>query len=159
MPNGEYTKNHEETYKHLLNFHFPNCKEVNEVIHSRIRYSFAGAVDLDLVERITTKDCILWAINTFIPLKSPGPDNIFPAMLQHNNNNVLDILARLFQTSLKLKYIPKDWRKVQVICIPKPGKSNYSLAENFRPLSLSSFMLETLEKLIDRYLRGEPLSH
>lgn len=44
-----------------------------------------------------------------------------------------------------------------MVFITKPGKANYSLPENFRPISLTSFLLKTLEKLIDKYIRDAPL--
>lgn len=47
---------------------------------------------------------------------------------------------------------------MKVVFLLNPGKTNCSLAENYRPISLTSFMLKTIEKLIDRYLRDEPLS-
>lgn len=78
-------------------------------------------------------------------------------MLQHLGAAIKNLLCILFKASLRLKYIPKNWRGVKVVFIIKPGKTNYSLAENFRPISLTSFMLKTLEKLVDRYLRDEPL--
>ncbi len=31
--------------------------------------------------------------------------------------------------------------------IPKPGKSDYSLARSFRPISLSSFIMKALERI------------
>ncbi len=44
-------------------------------------------------------------------------------------------------------HIPKPWKNVRVVLITKPGKEP-SLAKYYRPISLSSFMLKTLERLI-----------
>jgi retron-type reverse transcriptase len=44
-----------------------------------------------------------------------------------------------------------------VTFIPKPGKANYTEAKAYRPISLSSFMLKTIEKLVDRHIRDEIL--
>ena len=41
--------------------------------------------------------------------------------------------------------------------IPKPGKANYTEAKAHRPISLSSFMLKMMEKLVDRHIRDEIL--
>jgi len=41
--------------------------------------------------------------------------------------------------------------------VPKPGRSDYSHAKAFRPISLTSFLLKTLERLIDRYIRDSVL--
>jgi hypothetical protein len=40
-----------------------------------------------------------------------------------------------------------------VTFIPKPGKLDYTEAKAYRPISLSSFMLKTMEKLVDRHIR------
>ena len=46
------------------------------------------------------------------------------------------------------------WRVARVAFIPKPGKTT---AKSFRPISLTSFLLKGLEKLVDRYLRDRPM--
>ncbi|KAG8181617.1 hypothetical protein JTE90_017737 [Oedothorax gibbosus] len=49
------------------------------------------------------------------------------------------------------------WRQSKAVFIPKPGKADYSVAKAFRPICLSSFLLKTLEKMVDRYIRDEVL--
>jgi hypothetical protein len=41
--------------------------------------------------------------------------------------------------------------------ISKPGKTNYTDSKSFRPISLMSFVLKTLEKIIDRHIRNTTL--
>ena len=41
--------------------------------------------------------------------------------------------------------------------IPKPGRNSYCGPKDFRPISLTSFLLKTLERLVDRFLRDEIL--
>jgi hypothetical protein len=41
-----------------------------------------------------------------------------------------------------------------VIFIPKPGRDSYELAQSFRPISLTSFFLKTMERLVDSYIRA-----
>jgi hypothetical protein len=41
--------------------------------------------------------------------------------------------------------------------IPKSRKANYTKAKACRPISLSFFMLKTMEKLVDRHIRDEIL--
>jgi hypothetical protein len=38
--------------------------------------------------------------------------------------------------------------------MPKPGRDLYELAESFRPISLTSFYLKTMERLVDSYIRA-----
>ena len=37
--------------------------------------------------------------------------------------------------------------------IPKPGRNSYSGTRDFRPVSLTSFLIKTMERLVDRFLR------
>jgi len=39
------------------------------------------------------------------------------------------------------------------VIIPRLGRSDYSDPKSFRPISLTSFLLYTLERLIDRYIK------
>jgi hypothetical protein len=45
------------------------------------------------------------------------------------------------------------WRQVRVTYIPKPGKLDYTEGKSYHPIDLSSFLLKTMEKLVDRYIR------
>jgi hypothetical protein len=44
-----------------------------------------------------------------------------------------------------------------VTFIPKPEKLDYTEAKAYRPFSLSSFLLKTMEKLVDRHIRDGAL--
>jgi hypothetical protein len=46
---------------------------------------------------------------------------------------------------------------VKVIFIPKPGRGSYEMAKAFRPLSLTSFFLKTMERIVDQHIRTGPL--
>jgi hypothetical protein len=48
-------------------------------------------------------------------------------------------------------------RQVKVTFIPKPGKLDYTEAKAYRPISLSSFLLKTMEKLVDTHIKGGAL--
>jgi hypothetical protein len=41
--------------------------------------------------------------------------------------------------------------------IPKPGKLDYTEAKAYRPISLSSFLLKIMEKLVERHIRNDSL--
>jgi hypothetical protein len=44
-----------------------------------------------------------------------------------------------------------------VTFIPKPGKLDNTEAKAYRPISLSPFLLKTMEKLVDRHIRDSAL--
>jgi len=41
------------------------------------------------------------------------------------------------------------WHQVKVVFIPKPGRNCYCGPRDFRPISLTSFLLKTMERLVD----------
>lgn len=41
----------------------------------------------------------------------------------------------------------------KIVFIPKSGRNGHILAKDFRPISLSLFLLKSLERLIDKYLK------
>lgn len=86
------------------------------------------------------------------------PNGVFSALLQHCNDKIIDSLIMIFKASLLRGQIPAVWRRVKIIFIPKPGRPDYTSAKAFRPISLSSFILKTLERLVDRYLRDTNLN-
>lgn len=148
MDGGEMTSSHEEALKVLMNKHFPGCvltaeDEIDEGNFDLIRAP----------EKMITVAKIKHAMESFSPFKSPGPDGIFPALLQHGVSELTPYLLALFKGSFELGYIPKTWREVRISFIPKPGKTDYTLAASFRPISLCSFLLKIAERLADWHLR------
>lgn len=149
-PDGSHTDSIKESLCLLLEKHFPGSTIVNnEEGDSTSHFTRLPESELAIVGNIVTADRIRWAIGTFKPFKSPGEDEIFPALLQQGVEEILPSLKRLFRASLSMGIIPEPWRGVKVIFIPKPGKATYSDPKSFRPISLMSFVLKTLEKLVD----------
>ena len=92
-----------------------------------------------------------WAIDSFAPYENPGMEGIFPALLQQGREVVIPYLFRIFRACLVAGYVPAIWRQVKVVFIPKPGRNSYSGPIDYRPISLTSFLLKTMERLVDRH--------
>jgi hypothetical protein len=45
-----------------------------------------------------------------------------------------------------------------VTFLPKPRKPDYTEARSYLPISLSSILLKTMEKLVDRHIRDNVLN-
>jgi hypothetical protein len=56
-------------------------------------------------------------------------------------------------------FIPTAWWQVRVTFISKPGKLDYTEAKAYHPISLSSFLLKIMEKLVDRHIRDSALKN
>jgi hypothetical protein len=63
-----------------------------------------------------------------------------------------------FYACLANGYVPAMWHQVKVVFIPKPGRNSYCRPRDFRPISLTSFLLKTMERLVGRFLRDEILA-
>ena len=149
LPSGDFVSDEKEILSHLLQTHFPECQTVpmdNRAI-GNIRIS------QEILERLLERNNMKWAVFSFKPYKSAGPDNIFPKLLQHAFDIIYEPLKCLFRYSLCLNHIPKVWQSVRVVFIPKPGKPSYDNPKSFRPISLTSFLLKTLERLVENYIK------
>ena len=159
---GEYTKTAHETLELLLKTHFPQYtlgdNSDQNAIPERQRFSGIRKEDWDLAKECVYLSKVRWAVGTFQPFKSPGPDGIFPALLQQAGENLIRFLCRLFRVSLAAGIIPNAWRAVKVVFIPKPGRIDHTKAKDMRPISLSSFILKTLEKLVNVHVGERRLS-
>lgn len=147
---GNWANTSEETNKILLETHFPGCSDScnpNVAISDCTQHS-------KFAEETITVNKVKWAINSFNPYKSAGPDGIIPKMLQVTASRIAPLLVAIFRSCIRLGHIPTSWNKVKVVFIPKAGKANHCRAKDFRPISLSSFLLKTLERILDEYIRS-----
>jgi hypothetical protein len=88
---------------------------------------------------VVTYGRVVWAINSFAPYKSPGMDG----------RSLFLTWSRFFAPA----YVPATWRQAKVVFILKPGRDSYGGPKDYRLTSLTSFLLKTMERLID-FLRG-----
>lgn len=150
---GRRSDSTKESLEILLNANFPGClgSRANlENTSSRI----PAETGLQINELVSTEK-VRWAINSFKPYKSPGKDGVYPALLQNTSMAFVDRLCDTYRACLKLGYIPVSWQESKVIFIPKPGKNSYASSNAYRPISLTSFLLKTLERIIEVELRSK----
>ncbi len=119
--------------------------------------------EANLIRKIVTIEKVKAVLESFGSYKAAGPDDFSPIVLQNLPMDVIHRIVELYRASLMLDYIPNHWKKASVVFIPKQGKSNYTDPKAFRPITLASFQLKALEKLIlweiqDTTLLTKPLS-
>ena len=159
LKNGDCTTTEKGTLEELLRVHFPGSEIIVEPFGGwdGLELEFpkwtGSREDWALSKRVISYDKLKWAVFSFQPYKSPGMDGIIPIMLQQGFELLAGKLLMLLRASLAIGYIPMSWRHIRVVFIPKPGKP-LTQAKSLRPISLMSFILKTLEKLLDRHIRG-----
>jgi hypothetical protein len=132
-PSGRRTQSDGETLELLLTIHFPDSGGTQEIAALLVALP-ARHPDWRLATRMVTYRRVEWAIDSFAPYKSPGVDDIFPALLQQARGGaVIPYLVRIFHACLSTGYVPAIWQQVKVVFIPKPGKNTYSGPRDYRP--------------------------
>jgi len=156
-PSSRRKQSEGETLKLLLTTHFHNSG-VKQDLAAPVAALLARRPDWRLATKVVTYRRVHWAVDSFAPNKSPGANGIFPALLQRAREIVIPHLVRIFLACLATGYVPAIWRQVKVVFIPKPGRDSYRGPRDYRPISLTSFILKTMERLLDTYLREEALA-
>ena len=95
-------------------------------------------------------DDVKWAIKNLKNSVSRTPDQIPSIFLKRTINTISLPLMYLFNISLAKGKIPTIWKEAIIIPIFKKGLKNDP--NNFRPISLTSSICRTLEKIIQKRL-------
>lgn len=90
----------------------------------------------------------VWNIVKHLPsAKAPGSDGITNKALKHLPKIAYTLLANIYTCCFRHSYFPEQWKKAQIVMIPKPMK-NHLIPDNHRPISL----LNTLSKIFERII-------
>lgn len=68
-------------------------------------------------------------------------------MIQELSKKGIVLLTYLFNAALRLRYVPKAWKRAKMIVILKPDKPA-DLVTSYRPISLLSIISKILEKIV-----------
>lgn len=157
-----FTTNEKEILEILAKTHFPESEITAQ--NNVDNYNDQDEIDIDtfkakIIEsrKLFTTSTIKWAMNDFKPFKAAGLDEIFPALIQQGIDLLLIPIRRIFIHSYALGYIPILWKEIKVTFIPKAGRRPSEQPKSYRPISLSSCLLKTMEKIIDRNMRDTVL--
>lgn len=99
------------------------------------------------IPRITRNELISVITNDIKSHKAPGYDLITGKILKELPENGVRKLLYIINASLRLRYVPNQWKVAEVIMIPKPGKQPND-RKSYRPISLLPTMSKVFEKLI-----------
>ena len=83
-----------------LNIHFPNYVDADNY-RLGVGYLVCNAGMMPDLDQIITRDIVKWAISSFEPFKSPSPDEIFLALLQHAGDILHECLVDVYKDCLQ----------------------------------------------------------
>lgn len=82
--------------------------------------------------------------------KSPGIDSMHPKFLQELASEIAGPICEIFKTSIRSGKLPQEWKNARISAIFKKG--NRKIASNYRPVSLTSIICKTMEKIIRSHI-------
>ena len=82
---------------------------------------------------------------------APGPDNIPYEVLRHLPEQTLLLWLDIINHMWKIGCFPKCWQESYILPFPKPDK-DHKLRDNYRPISLTSCLCKTVERMINERL-------
>ena len=82
--------------------------------------------------------------------KSIGSGGISPRILKECAYELVPSLTKLFNLSLSTGELPGKWKKGNIVPIYKSG--GRTLAENYRPVSLTSIVVKILERVVHKHV-------
>ena len=151
---GELSSTPEEALQFLLKAHFPDQEagdpvqpEEEEADQPQVIIQNESFVD-EICNRMIHRDALKAAFKSFKPHKAPGVDGIFPIMIQKGIDILEPHISNLYKKSIKEGRVPNQWTESRVAFIPKPGKDDMMDPKSYRPISLTSFLLKGLERLV-----------
>ena len=138
------------TKAELLNNHFANSfnKEVPPIDESPSPLSTSRNSELD--DLLCSEEEVFCLLSNIDSTKSCGPDLISGKMLKSTASAITPAVTLLFNKSLTLGKVPRDWKIARVTPIPKSSKKVDP--SNFRPVSLLSILSKILERHLHHYL-------
>ena len=98
-----------------------------------------------------TKEEFLSTLSTTNASAAPGVDGINNKIFKNCPTSFLIRIFKLFNATLRIGYIPKEWKMAKIVMIPKKDKPP-ELAESYRPISLLSCLSKWLEKIVNEKL-------
>ena len=82
--------------------------------------------------------------------KASGPDGIPAVVLKTCAPELSPVLTRLFRLSLESGLVPKSWKLANVQPVPKKGSR--ADPANYRPISVTSILCKTMERVLNNRL-------
>lgn len=142
-PSGGFSSSREEAGKVMVGSHF--CGALTSVRTPSSNIKTTTRREIDEIKKATSSSNVQRIWKQAPKWKAAGEDGIFNALLWHNSDLLASPVSQLIQSAFELGYCPLKWRTSRVILISKPGKDDNTDLKSFRPISLTSTLLNWLK--------------
>ena len=115
-------------------------------VENQTPVSLGESLHPDMPDILVTNSGVVKLLCLLDTRKSVGPDNISPHVLKEASHEIAPVLTFIFNQSLSSGIVPEDWRTANIFALHKKGPKD--LAENYRPISLTSICCKTLEHIV-----------
>ena len=128
----------------------------NEYFYEQFSDASQYDVDIDWVNDATLNDIdfslhrIQKLLSNINPNKACGPDGIHGRILKNCPQSLAQPLSILFKLSYNTGNLPADWKAANIVPVHKKGQKDD--IENYRPISLTSLVMKTFERIIKEEL-------
>ncbi len=137
----------------LMTTHFPECRKTWKLPGGKGYHRSRRRLPDNLIQ--FNGDEVKKALMTFKDNKAIGADGIPPRALKELPDKFYYLIARIYDNCLKFSYTPLEWRAMKVVFIPKPGKDDYSIPKSYRPITLASYLVKGLEKVVKYHIQSK----
>jgi hypothetical protein len=90
---------------------------------------------------------VMTALRRLNKRKPPGPDGLYPRVLQLAAHTLAPIITKIFQLSLHQQTVPQSWKISEIRPIPK-GRAKPTAAKDLRPIALTSVLIKVMERMM-----------
>ena len=142
-PDGQITQDDNEKAQILNNF-FSSVftqETLDHISQLELKYTGIPLCNITITESLVRKKLSKLKIT-----KSAGPDGLHPRVLRELADSICPSLTAIYNQSISEHQVPTPWKEGVITPIHKKG--NKTLAENYRPISLTSIYGRILESII-----------
>ena len=114
---------------------------------NRVAVSHTFSHSTSIIENITfTPQDVYQELLDLNPSKACGPDLLTPQLLKRRAAFICEPLCNLFNQSMSMGLLPKDWTSANVVPVHKKGDRRF--VSNYRSISLTSIVVKMMERII-----------
>ena len=110
-----------------------------------------------LKDVVITEEKVLKLLKEMNPNKAAGPDEIPSRVIKELSEELVEPVTLLYKISVESGKLPREWKTANVTPIYKKGGK--SMAQNYRPVSLTVIMCKKLEAIIAECIVEHMLRH